>query len=289
MGVAIRVRNLSQAFKGAIPLHNISLEIEENKIYGLLGKCGEGKTTLLNIIAKKLKNESKEVEIFNENYNDDNLKEICMVGEKEFSLKNNKVIDIFKMHQIFYEKYDVKLQQELIKIFKLDNSKRYIKCSRGEKTLISNIIGICSKSKIIIFDEPTIGLDVVARELFYKILLDEYIKEPRTIIISTHLIDEIENIIEKVIILNDGKVILQGDVDSIKENAYYISLDKREEKDLFILKNKKPIREFGSMQIYFYYGIIPECDLKNLKELDANISNCSLKELFIELTKVKGV
>ncbi|OJT81636.1 multidrug ABC transporter ATP-binding protein, partial [Clostridioides difficile] len=89
--------------------------------------------------------------------------------------------------------------------------------SRGMKTILSNIIGICSNSAITIFDEPTIGLDAVNRQEFYNIILDSYIKNPRTIIISTHLIDEIDDLLEHVIILNEGKIIIDEEIDVIKQ------------------------------------------------------------------------
>ena len=91
------------------------------------------------------------------------------------------------------------------------------------KTIVSNIIGICSNSPITIFDEPTIGLDAVNRQEFYSILLESYTQKNRTIIISTHQINEVEELLEKVIIIKNGKIEVDDYIDEVKEKSYHIT------------------------------------------------------------------
>lgn len=153
------------------------------------------------------------------------------------------------------------------------------------KTILSNIIGICSNSAITIFDEPTIGLDAVNRQEFYNIILDSYIKNPRTIIISTHLMDEIDDLLEHVIILNEGKIIIDEEIDVIKQKAHYITGNKEELEKLECIKNIKPKKAFGNAVAYFYYGDFSENDEKILKNSNIDVGYIGLQDMFVNMTK----
>ena len=264
MSVAIKVKNVSKSFNDSVILDDISIDFYENKIYGLLGKNGVGKTTLLNIITKQLISKSGTIEIFGQNINesDDVLDKLCIVREREFPENDILIKELFNTYSYFYKDYDKNLQEKLCDYFELDSKKSYRKLSRGMKSIVSNIIGICSNASITIFDEPTIGLDADNRNEFYKILLDSYIKNPRTIILSTHLINEVENLIENVVIIDKGKVIVDDSIDNISQKSFYISGDKSDLEKLKCLKNTTPDKSFGSKQVYKYYGDINEDDLK---------------------------
>ncbi|MGX4600500.1 ABC transporter ATP-binding protein [Faecalimicrobium sp. JNUCC 81] len=287
MGDAIKITDLSHNFKEQIVLDNISITFEENKIYGLLGKNGSGKTTLLNIITNQLLSKSGYVEILGKNLKDsvEVLDNICIVREREFYNAEMKVKNIFEMYSYFYPNYDKDLEKQLCDYFNINIKIRYQHLSRGMKSLVSNIIGLCSNAPITIFDEPTIGLDAVNREEFYNILLDNYIKNPKTIIISTHLIDEMENVLENIVLLDKGKIVINDNIENIKEKSYYITGNKDDLSKLECLKNKKIYKSFGSTLMYYYYGDICEKDLDLIEILDISIEHMSIQELFINLTK----
>ncbi len=222
MSVAIEIKNVSHNFKDKVVCDNISIDFEENKIYGLLGKNGAGKSTLINIITNQLICKSGEVKIFGTNPREDVsiLEDVCVVREKEFFDPTYKVKDIFKSYSYFYKEYDYELQDKLCKLFEINKKLVYKKLSRGMKTLVSNIIGICSNAPITIFDEPTIGLDAVNRQEFYNIILESYMNKNRTIIISTHLINEVEDLLEKVVMIADGKIKVNDYIDEVKEKSF---------------------------------------------------------------------
>ena len=156
------------------------------------------------------------------------------------------------------------------------------------KTSISNIIGICSNAKITIFDEPTIGLDPINRKEFYEILLESYTNKNRTIIISTHLIDEIGELLEKVAIIKDGSILVNDYIENINKKSHYISGNKEYLKRLKILKGVKEVRSFGNIATYSYYGYIDENDMKIINEFGIEIDTMNLQDLFININK-KGV
>ncbi|MGO0884769.1 ATP-binding cassette domain-containing protein [Clostridioides difficile] len=287
MSNSIRIKNLSHSFKKQKIFDNMSLNFEENKIYGLLGKNGAGKTTLLNIIVNQLIQNEGDIEISGKNIKEDLkvLEDICIVREKEFYNSDFKVGQIFEFSSNFYKNYDKILEEKLCKHFDLNIKKKYKQLSRGMKTVLSNTIGICSNSAITIFDEPTIGLDAVNRQEFYNVILDSYIKNPRTIIISTHLIDEIDDLLEHVIILNEGKIIIDEDIDTIKQKAHYITGSREEVEKLEAIRNEKPKKTFGNTVAYFHYGDFSENDENILKDSNIDVGYIGLQDMFVSMTK----
>lgn len=291
MNNSIKIKNLSHSFKKQKVFSNMSINFETNKIYGLLGKNGAGKTTLLNIIVNQLVQNEGEIEILGKNLKEDIevLEEVCIVREKEFYSPDFKVSQIFEYSSNFYKNYNKGLEEELCKYFDLNTKKKYKQLSRGMKTILSNIIGVCSNSPITIFDEPTIGLDAVNRQEFYNIILDNYIKNPRTIIISTHLIDEIDDLLEHVIILNEGKIIIDEEIDVIKQKAHYITGNKEELEKLEAIRNIKPKKTFGNTVAYFYYGDFNENDEKVIRNSNVDVGYIGLQDMFVNMTKKEGL
>lgn len=287
MSAAIEIKNVSHNFKDKVVCDNISIDFEENKIYGLLGKNGAGKSTLINIITNQLICKSGEVKIFGTNPREDVsiLEDVCVVREKEFFDPTYKVKDIFKSYSYFYKEYDYELQDKLCKLFGINKKIVYKKLSRGMKTLVSNIIGICSNAPITIFDEPTIGLDAVNRQEFYNIILESYMNKNRTIIISTHLINEVEELLEKVVMIADGKIKVNDYIDEVKEKSYYISGKGEDLNKLSILSEMILVKAFGNNKVCAYYGDLNDKDLSIIENSDIELDKMSLQDLFINMNK----
>jgi len=287
MSNVIECRSLTKKFGNLRAVDKINIKIEEDKIYGLIGKNGAGKTTLLHLLTGQyLKNEGEVKvngeEVF-ENYNA--LEKICFAKEKEHAMKDKKVKVILETAEIFYKNWDNDFMKELIKEFELDINKRYKNLSRGMKTSVSNIIGLASRSPITIFDEPSLGLDAAMRDKFYNILLRDYQENKRTIILSTHLIDEVSNLLEEVIIMDKGKILLKEDVEELTQKAHYISGNEKLLQDFIQGKNVLSKEIFGNTSIIAILNKLTEEDINELKRLNADVSKISLQKLFIYLTK----
>ncbi|MBC6003214.1 MAG: ATP-binding cassette domain-containing protein [Paraclostridium sp.] len=290
MNRVIEIKDLNYKFKDKQVFKNLNIEFEENKIYGLLGKNGAGKTTLINIMTNQLMSKNGDIKVLglDPRINPEVLENICVVREREFYNNEAKVKTIFNMYSSFYSNYDKELEKKLCEVFDINQKARYKKLSRGMKTSVSNIVGICSNAKITIFDEPTIGLDALNRKEFYDILLESYVNKKRSIIISTHLIEEIGELLEKVAIIKDGSVLVNDYVENINTKSYYISGNKEDLKRLKILKGVKEVRSFGNIATYSYYGDIGEGDMKIINECNIELDNMNLQDLFININK-KGV
>jgi len=283
----IEVNELCKSYGKTRVLTNINLTLEENKIYGLLGRNGVGKTTLMNIISNQIKSTSGEVKYDGMNLyeNSSAVENICIVREKSIPVDKEKVKEIFATSRILYKDWDEEYKNFLVHEFNLDVRKKYTKLSRGNQTIVGLIIGLASRAGLTIFDEPSLGLDAAYRYKFYDLLLEDMQINPRTIIISTHLIDEVTNLFEEVIILKDEKVYIKDEVPNITEKAYFLNGKWENIQPVVSEKNIIHKEGFGSSVIV---GVFEKLTLKEkelLKSNNVEISNIPLQKLFVYLTE----
>lgn len=204
-------------------LRNVNMELEENVIYGLLGRNGAGKTTLLNIISGSIFADTGEIEVAGKLIGHGGIpRELCYVREKSYFYGNARVVEILEMASAFHENWDWDYARELMKTFHLDGNKKIKHLSRGMESTVGNIIGLASRAPLTIFDEPVLGLDVLMRERFYQALMNDYALYPRTILFSTHLIDEIATVAEKVYIMEAGKILLHEEVENLQARSHLL-------------------------------------------------------------------
>ena len=283
----IELRNVNKSFKDKEVIKNISLKINGGKIYGLLGRNGAGKTTLLRLINNREVLNSGEILIDGENVyeNQEALSKIYLMEEKNYFEEDMKISKIFKWTKEFYKNFNMDYALNLSKKFNLDINKKIKELSTGYSSILKIILALSSGAEILCFDEPVLGLDVNYRELFYKELLKFYEKTEKTIIIATHLIEEIANIIEEVIILKDGQVIKSGEVEKILSSVYSITGKSDVVKEYLREYVKKDdvvsIEEMASFEKVIILG---EKDLSKIKTLGLNLEKVELQKLFISLT-----
>lgn len=226
----IKCENLSKSYKDTTVLSNVNLEIEENKIYGLIGRNGVGKTTLLSMIAAHIKESGGRVTLDNETIweNEKALSQICFSRELNSmnmmgSYAALKVKDYFKTASIYLKGWDQAYADELVAKFELDVKKKMLKLSKGMLSMVTIIVALASKAKFTFLDEPVAGLDAVARDMFYQLLLEEYMESGRTFIVSTHILEEATNVFEEVIILKDKGVLLKENTEELLSRAFVVS------------------------------------------------------------------
>lgn len=283
----LEINHLYKSYGKTKVLSDVNLKLEENKIYGLLGRNGVGKTTLLNIIANQIKRDSGELKLFDQEIfeNSKVIEDICIVRESGIGIEDIKVKKIFEKARILYKDWDEEYKNYLVKEFNLNIKKYYSNLSRGNQTIVGLIIGLASRSKLTIFDEPSLGLDAAFRYKFYNILLEDMETNPRTVIISTHLIDEVTNLFEEIIILKDEKVYIQDEVSNLLDKSYF--LNGKAEYILPMMKDKEIIfkEEFGPSVIVGIFGDLTTEEKIKLKENNVEINPIPLQKLFIYLTE----
>ena len=210
-------------------LKGIDLTIEPGKIYGLVGRNGVGKTTLLSVMTAQAASNEGTVTYDGQPVweNRDALDHLCFSRElntmTSFGPNNQKIKEYFRLAALYYPNWDQAYADELMKRFGTNTKQIVCKMSKGMLSMVTITIGLASKADITILDEPVAGLDVVAREDFYKELLEEQGRTGRTFIISTHIIEEAADLFEEVIIMKDGKVFLQENTVDLLERAAHVT------------------------------------------------------------------
>lgn len=281
----IELINLSKRYRKKQALHQTNLRFEDKVIYGLLGRNGAGKTTMLNIITNRIFSTTGEVIVEGEDVvnNDRTLSKIYMTGDANLLDESDKLTTIVKDTAYLQDNFDLEKMTELASIFKIDMKTKFSKLSTGYKTIFKNCLALSTSCPYLIFDEPILGLDAWAREEFYVQLLKLYNEEPRTIIISTHLIDEVANIIERAVILNEGRVIEDDTCENLLSRGYTIS-GRVTEVDAFVA-DKRTIGEdaVGALKSVYVLDERPESLPEGL-----DMTPLSLQKLFIQLTEAES-
>ena len=202
-------------------LKNLDLRVEPGKIYGLIGRNGVGKTTLLSILTGQNKRDAGSVTYNGEEVweNQNALDALCFSRElspTQFNGPNNfKVGQYIKSAAIFYPHWDQAYAEALKAEFKLEDKKKISQLSKGQMSMVTILIALASKAPITILDEPVAGLDVVMRERFYQLLLEEFARTERTFLVSTHIIEEAANVFEQILILDEGRIIENTPTDEL--------------------------------------------------------------------------
>lgn len=286
----VQVKNITKYYGKVCALENISITFETDKIYGLLGRNGAGKTTLLNLMTNRLFPTDGEIIVDGEKVveNDKAVEKIYYMSEKNLYPESMKVKDIFYWTKEFYPTFDMDYAIALCEKFELKPHKKFKALSTGYKSIAKLITAMASNAKIMILDEPVLGLDANHRDLFYKELLANYVEQPKTIILSTHIIEEIAKILERVIIIDDKKITVDDSTENLLKSAYCVS-GASGDVDKYI-EGKKCINidHMASYKSATVLEKITDNDKENAGKLNLEISKVELQKLFINLTSAGG-
>ena len=278
----IEIRNVSKNFKDTRALNNICLTLEENKIYGLLGRNGAGKSTLLNIITNRIFADSGEVLIDSipAVESDQAQTKIFLMSEKTLYPDKMKIKDIFRWSGEFYSGFDMEYAMALAERFGLNVNKVVKSLSTGYTSIFKVIIAMSVNTPYVLLDEPVLGLDANHRNLFYQVLIEKYSNSPSTIVISTHLIEEVSNVIEDIIIIKNGEIYKNESRDELLSKGYTVS-GRAVQIDNFIAgRNVIGVDVLGGLKTAYILGTLNRNDIPE----EIEVSKLDLQKLFIQLT-----
>ncbi|MCJ8009807.1 ABC transporter ATP-binding protein [Lederbergia wuyishanensis] len=286
MTEVVKVVRLNKQYEDHNAIQDITFSINENKIYGLLGRNGAGKTTLMKMITAQIFPTSGELLVFGEEpyENEKVLNQICFVKESQKYPDNFTVRDILEVSKSFFPNWDEEYAHSLVEDFNLPLKKKNRGLSRGMHSALGIVIGLASRAPLTIFDEPYLGLDAVSRELFYNRLMEDYTEHPRTVILSTHLIDEVSNLLEHILVIDKGQLIIDEDAENLRGKAYTVT-GQTSKVEAFIIGKEVIHREpFG--------GLLSATVINNgnssVHVPGLEVSPVSLQQLIVHLTKGKS-
>ena len=277
----IEGKGLTMRFGNNTALDGVDVCFGDNKIYGLLGRNGAGKSTLLSVVTNRLLPTAGEVFIDGEpaRENDRVLGRVYYMGEKTLLPDTATVAQLFRWTGDFYPGFDGEYAGQLADTFGLPEKKKLKNLSTGYLTIAKLIAALASNAPYTLFDEPVLGLDANHREVFYRQLIESYSRQPRTILISTHLIEEVADIIEQVVIIKAGKILLDRPAEEVKRMGYTVS-GRAEAVDAYCTgRDVLSVDTLG--------GLKTACILGKAEEAPGlDVSGLDMLKLFIRLTNV---
>ena len=239
---SISMQNVTFSYKGKkrYVFEDFSVDIEPNHITGIIGRNGQGKTTLMNLIAGKFEPDEGIIEIYGKNPATDigTAKRIVYVAGV-MSYSEMKLKKIIEEYRLMYEKFDEEFAHKLMELFGLNKKAKIKNLSKGQETIFNFCCGMATRADITILDEPVSGVDAISRNKIYEIILRDYIEHPRTILISSHLLSEMENILANICMIGAGQILYNGDVDEMKHKAFKVKGTRQQVTEF--VKDKKVI------------------------------------------------
>lgn len=279
----IKIEGISKSYGSNKALNDINLTFEADKIYGLLGRNGAGKTTLLNIINNRIFADEGNISLDGENITENGKvqSKFYFVSEKVLFPDNMKVNKAINWTGQFYPDFDMDYALKLAEQFELPLKKKINNLSTGYKSIIKNILALSVNTPFVFLDEPVLGLDANHRELFYKMLIEKFIEKPATYVISTHLIEEVANIIEDVVIIKKGQIIKNESKDRLLSQGYSVT-GAAAKVDAYIQgKTVIGVDHIGGLKSAYVIG-------QRQADADSGLefSALDLQKLFIQLTNI---
>jgi len=280
MTAAITVTGLTRRYRGKLTLDQVSVGFEAGTITGLLGRNGAGKTTLLRIIAGQEFASAGSVRVFGASpaENDRVLRRMVFVREDQ-AYPEFKVGDALRAASWFYPNWSGELADSLMADFALPRNRAVKKLSRGMRSALGIVIGLAARAEVTMLDEPYAGLDAVATQLFYDRLLADYAEHPRTILLSTHQVDEAAGLLERVVVMDQGRVALDAATDDLRGTATRVSGPALAVAEFTARRQVWDRRRMGSQESAVVVGPLGETDRGPARNSRLTLEPVSLQEL----------
>lgn len=282
MTSVVSARNVSKNYGKVRAVDNVSFDIERGRITGLIGPNGAGKTTLLKAVLglTDCQGELSVLGLDPFRQRKELMQNICFIADVAVLPRWIKVSQLLEFLQAVHPHFSRERARELLSKTKINKSSKVKELSKGMVTQLHLSIITAIDAKLLVLDEPTIGLDIIFRKEFYANLLNDYFDEDRTIIITTHQVEEIENLLTDVMFINDGQIVLDTPMDEVSQK--YVELMSTEE-NASKAKQFAPIYEkdvFGKKVLTF-----EDVDREQLEGL-GDLRTPDVADLFV--AKVKG-
>jgi ABC-2 type transport system ATP-binding protein len=278
----ITARNLRKAYRNKLALNDTSFQIEAGKIIGLIGPNGAGKTTALKAILGLVPfdGDLKVLGLDPRKQRDELMNEVCFIADVAVLPRWIKVKEAIDFVDGIHPRFDRAKCERFIANTQLNPNLRVREMSKGMIVQLHLALVMAIDAKLLVLDEPTLGLDILYRKQFYQRLLEDYFDEQKTIIITTHQVEEIENILTDVMFIRDGRIVLTSPMEEVADR-YTEVLASAEHVDA--ARALKPIDEralpFGKTVMLF--DGVPRQQLAALGET----RNPGLADLFVAIMK----
>jgi ABC-2 type transport system ATP-binding protein len=282
MTSTISVTGLTRRYRDQVALDDITVDFNGPSITGLLGRNGAGKSTLMRIIANQEFASDGTVRVFGASpvENDAILSRMVLVREDQV-FPDFKVRHALRVASWFYPNWSDELAETLLRDFNLPANRAIKRLSRGMRSALGIVIGLGAQAEITLFDEPYAGLDAVARQLFYDRLLASFADNPSTVVLSTHLIDEVADLLEQVVIIDRGRIVLNAPADDVRGSVTNVSGPIAAVEEFVAGRRTWNRRTMTSQESVVVAGALDDGDWSRARELHLNLDPLSLQQVMV--------
>jgi ABC-2 type transport system ATP-binding protein len=291
MTLPITATHLHLRYGDAIALDDINFTLSGGKIYGLLGRNGSGKTSLLSLLAGFRKPSGGTVLINGKPIFENGAitRQVCFVGARGLLHdKSDTLIDALDLGNYLRPAWDAAYALSLLEQFGLQPKQRIGELSLGQQSAFGIVVGLASRAPITLLDESYLGLDAPSRQQFQDALLADYMRHPRTFILSTHLIEEMSTLFEEVLIVHEGRLLLHDETEAVRLQGTAVT-GAMEQVDRFVaghtVINQKQLGRTKSAMIY---GTLDDATRRQAQAVGLDVGAVPLQELFVHLTHPSG-
>jgi len=291
MTMTVEARSLTLNYGKTTALDELSFTLDGGKIYGLLGRNGSGKSSLLSVLAAFRKASGGEVLIGGEPVFENPLvtRQICLIRESVDVVEaSDRVEEVLAFAAERRPNWDADYAASLVDTFQLDMRQKVGELSRGKQSALGAVLGLAARAPLTMFDETYLGMDAPSRYLFYDAILTDYIAHPRTIVVSTHLIEEVARIFEEVVIIDAGRLVLHEPAETLTARGASVTGPAGQVDEFIAGLTVLNEKQLGRTKSAIVYGLLGAGQRQQARAAGLDLEPIALQDLFVYLTTAKG-
>ena len=282
----ISLRELTVRYGDTVAVDSVTLDLEPGKIYGLLGRNGSGKTSLLSVLASYRRASSGTVTVDGADpfENAALMRDTVFIRDSLDVTEQDRVATVLDFAGRLRPTWDAGYAEHLADVLGLDRRKRVSALSRGQRSSLGVVLGLAARTPLTILDEVYLGMDAAARTVFYRELLADYVEHPRTIILSTHLIEEVAGLFEQVIVLDRGRLLLHEDIDTFKARGVAVTGPAAAVDAFAAGRTVLSEQRLGGVRQVTLHGALDNDEVVRAEAAGLTLAPVGVQDLFVHLT-----
>ncbi|MGN9911672.1 ATP-binding cassette domain-containing protein [Phytohabitans sp. LJ34] len=290
MTLSLEVNDLTVRYGDTVAVDGLTLKLDGGKIYGLLGRNGSGKTSVLSVVAAFRRPSGGAVHVDGaEPFENAALtRQICFVRDRVDAQDGDCVRKVLRTARALRPNWDEEYAQALVERFDLPLKKRISALSRGAKSALSVTIGLAARAPLTIFDESYLGMDAPSRYAFYDEVLSDYMAHPRTVIVSTHLIEEVGSLFEEVVIIDKGRLVAHDETEALRGRGVAVTGPADAVEAFTVGRTVLGDQRLGGTRSTTVYGQLTDEERTRARAAGLDLGPVGLQDLFVHLTAHEG-
>jgi ABC-2 type transport system ATP-binding protein len=289
-GLSVRVRDLVVRYGATTAVDGATFDVRAGSITGLIGRNGSGKTSILSVLAAFRRADAGTVHVGGQDpwENPAVTEEVCLIRESGDVLGDQSLRANLRFYELTRPRFSRELAEQLLDTFELPERTKPSQLSRGKRSAFGITVGLATRAPLTLLDEVHLGLDAPSRYAFYDAMLADYVEHPRTIVLSTHLVEEMQRLVEDVVVVHDGRVLLAEDADTLRARGTSVLGPQAAVEDFVRDRTVLGRQQLGPTLQVTLDGRLDHDDVARATALGLDLAPVDLQDLFVHLTAPRG-